>query len=97
RPLEAKCVRDSNDELAHRLRRQQRVSTLRTAEAWKVDRHQMGGGREARPRRLVGEYALRPRAEEQRVGASRSALRVTYRQSVDDTNGQRARKAAEWL
>jgi hypothetical protein len=63
RVLEPECVGDTNQELAHRLRRQQRIAALGMTEPRQVDRHQVRVLGESRPRRLKGVQAFRPRTQ----------------------------------
>jgi hypothetical protein len=64
-------------------RGQQPVATLRMAEPWQVDRHQMGVLGQPRPGRLEGEQAFWPWAQQQGVIVAVLALGVADGEPVD--------------
>src|ERR1700689_2309808 len=65
--LEAERAGGRGYELAHRLRRLQRLAVLGMPEPRQVQRHQVSMFRELPPDRLKGQQALGPRAEQERV------------------------------
>ena len=79
RIIEPECAGDADEELAHGTRGQQRVLALRMPEPGQVDRHQMSALGEPRPRRLEGEKALRPWAQQQGVIVTAPALGEPHR------------------
>jgi hypothetical protein len=81
---QAEGVGDTDDELAHRRRGQQRVAALGTTEPWQVDRHQMGTCGQPRPHGLERQQAFRPRAQQQGVILAVPAFGEPDRQPVDD-------------
>ena len=83
RALEPEGVGGANEELAHRLRRQQHVAALGAPEPRQVDRHEMRPLGEPGPGRLEREQALRPRAQQEGVVVALPALGETDRQPVD--------------
>jgi hypothetical protein len=83
RLLKPKRISNANDELAHRPRRQQRIPTLGMTEPRQVNCHQMRTVGQPRPRRLEGEQALRPRAQQKGVIVSVLALGEADGQPVD--------------
>ena len=83
RELEPERVGDTNHELAHRPRREQRVAALGMTEPRQVDRHQMRVLGEPQPGRLEREQTLRPWAQQQGVIVAILALREADRQPVD--------------
>ena len=83
RVVELERVRETDDELAHRTRRQQLVAALGMTEPRQVDRHQMCLLGEAQPCRLECEQALRPGAQQENMILAVIALGDTDRQPVD--------------
>ncbi len=65
--VEPERVGDTDDELAHSPRREQRVAALRMTKPRQVDRDQVRVFGESQPDRLEGEQTLRPRAQQQGV------------------------------
>jgi hypothetical protein len=83
RVLETECVGHADDEVAHRPRRHQRISPLRTPEPWQIDRDQVSLLGQARPHCFVREDALGPRTEQQRIRIALIAFGEPNRYPID--------------
>ncbi len=97
RLLEAKRVGRTNDELAHRARRHQGVRALGPAKSRQVDRDDVRRLDKSRPDGFIGEDALGPRTEQQRVNISLVTFHEAHRHAVDGAKCQVGSDLAEGL